>query len=70
MIKYRLIGLILIVLSIIVAKYGDKKVNKKEGGIILQLFSYPKSVAKTVKWVSAFFLLWFGLWFLFTNEMP
>jgi len=67
MTKYRLIGIVFIFLSIIIAKYGDKKVNQQDGGVILRLFSHPKQSVKILKWVLVFFLLWFGLWLLVTN---
>lgn len=57
------IGIFLIVLSIIIVLWGDKKVKTKEGKIV-QIISMPGLNIKFVKWSCGIIFFWFGIWLI------
>ena len=68
------IGFLLVVLGVIIIKYGDKDLTKErsQGGIILKLFSQSYLNPKLLKWQRKFTkwgiglaAIWFGMFIIF-----
>lgn len=67
-------GIVLIVLGIIIIKFGDKDLTgeKFRGGIILRIFSQSYLNPKILKWqrvvqkwAIGLIAIWFGFWLMF-----
>jgi uncharacterized membrane protein YidH (DUF202 family) len=60
----QLAGLALVVLGVLAAIFGDKKIDTNAGKIS-KTFTMPPLSAKILKWALALILVWFGVSLLF-----
>ena len=58
-----LFGLFLVVLGIVIIKFGERRVdnNDRKGSFILKLFSMGHVRVKLIKWAIGILSIWFGL---------
>lgn len=56
----KLVGIALIAIGLLVAVYGDKRVDAK-GGTISKAFSMPRANAKVLKWAIAIISIGLGV---------
>jgi hypothetical protein len=56
-------GIVLIVLSILIVLWGDKKVKTKEGKIVRAISMSGLNI-KFVKWACGIVSFWFGIWLM------
>ena len=61
-----LVGLAFIAVAIIVMLFGERTVQAK-GGVVLKVFSWPRSRASQTKWAIAAAFAGVGLWFIFVG---